>query len=305
MPPIILNKNDKIELEKRLASLIGFDEISDLFDHATTFATEEDLIEYMSSLLGQAGDNVQRFCADVTKYKLGQPISRLTSSTTASSSNVVSALRAPLDYSGKSKSNSNHKKNMTSTKNNNNNNRRNIKSKGKDSKGRTLSKREQMQQRKKNNNTNKAEINQNINLKSPPEPLTMDDVASSLSNINSSNSSHQNDIEQSKHQETICKPASKPDPEPKPLARGEAKFVCGCWGTIHEPLINCLYCGRISCKREGFGFCPGCGYEIESIDSSIRSAVADKRYDSNFILNIIVDIFSVFIHHFICHLNTF
>ncbi len=45
--------------------------------------------------------------------------------------------------------------------------------------------------------------------------------------------------------------------------KGKAKKVCGCFGTKHEPLTNCLYCGRISCTIEGYDFCSFCGYMVE------------------------------------------
>lgn len=56
-------------------------------------------------------------------------------------------------------------------------------------------------------------------------------------------------------------PTTKAAPPPK----GQAKFDCGCFGTLHKALTNCLYCGRISCEREGYGFCPFCGYLVEEV----------------------------------------
>lgn len=47
--------------------------------------------------------------------------------------------------------------------------------------------------------------------------------------------------------------------------RGKAKKVCGCFGTFHTPLTNCLYCGRISCSEEGYDHCPFCGYMVEEV----------------------------------------
>lgn len=41
--------------------------------------------------------------------------------------------------------------------------------------------------------------------------------------------------------------------------------VCGCFGTKHEPLTNCLLCGRISCAIENYDFCPFCSYLLEEI----------------------------------------
>lgn len=56
--------------------------------------------------------------------------------------------------------------------------------------------------------------------------------------------------------------------KPAPPPRGKAKFDCGCFGTLHGALTNCLYCGRIACEREGYGFCPFCGYLVEEVKSS-------------------------------------
>jgi hypothetical protein len=41
--------------------------------------------------------------------------------------------------------------------------------------------------------------------------------------------------------------------------------VCGCYGTRHKALTNCLYCGRISCTLEGYDFCSFCGYMVEEV----------------------------------------
>ena len=59
-------------------------------------------------------------------------------------------------------------------------------------------------------------------------------------------------------------PENKAAPPPK----GKAKFDCGCFGTLHKALGNCLYCGRITCEREGYGFCPFCGYLVEEVKPS-------------------------------------
>ena len=47
--------------------------------------------------------------------------------------------------------------------------------------------------------------------------------------------------------------------------KGKASIVCGCFGSLHKPLTNCLYCGRISCEREGYDFCPFCGILVERV----------------------------------------
>ena len=54
--------------------------------------------------------------------------------------------------------------------------------------------------------------------------------------------------------------------------KGQRKVpVCGCFGTKHEPLTNCLLCGRISCVIETYDYCPFCSYMLEEIK-------VDERY---------------------------
>ena len=47
--------------------------------------------------------------------------------------------------------------------------------------------------------------------------------------------------------------------------KGKASVVCGCFGSMHKPLTNCLYCGRISCELEGYDYCPFCGILVEQV----------------------------------------
>lgn len=55
-----------------------------------------------------------------------------------------------------------------------------------------------------------------------------------------------------------------PPPKSRP-PKGKASVVCGCYGSLHKSLTNCLYCGRISCEREGYDFCPFCGVLVEQV----------------------------------------
>ena len=63
---------------------------------------------------------------------------------------------------------------------------------------------------------------------------------------------------------------------PKFPQRGKAIVVCGCFGTVHKPLTNCLHCGRIACENEGYSYCGFCGYLIE------KAAVAGRNRDGKF-----------------------
>jgi len=59
---------------------------------------------------------------------------------------------------------------------------------------------------------------------------------------------------------------------------GKAKLVCGCFGTKHKPLTNCLYCGRISCELEGYHYCPFCRYMVEAgIEGDDKASIQKNR----------------------------
>jgi hypothetical protein len=57
---------------------------------------------------------------------------------------------------------------------------------------------------------------------------------------------------------------SPPPPKSHP-PKGTSSVVCGCFGSVHKPLTNCLYCGRISCEKEGYDYCPFCGLLVEKV----------------------------------------
>lgn len=57
-------------------------------------------------------------------------------------------------------------------------------------------------------------------------------------------------------------------PQKSPPPKGKASYVCGCFGTVHKALTNCLYCGRISCAKEGYDFCPFCGLLVEKVQAT-------------------------------------
>ena len=60
----------------------------------------------------------------------------------------------------------------------------------------------------------------------------------------------------------------QPETLKSPPHMGVASRVCGCYGTRHKPLTNCLYCGRISCTHEGYDFCGFCGFLVSPPQSS-------------------------------------
>jgi hypothetical protein len=73
------------------------------------------------------------------------------------------------------------------------------------------------------------------------------------------------------------KPLAKRTPPPK----GKAPYSCGCFGSLHKVLTNCLYCGRIACAKEGYNFCPFCGYLVEE-DKDNRRREWYVHYNKNY-----------------------
>jgi len=61
-------------LEGHLASLLGFDEVSDVFEHLLTIEEEDDLSEYLSALLGLDGGAVSDFVQDMGRFQRGEKL---------------------------------------------------------------------------------------------------------------------------------------------------------------------------------------------------------------------------------------
>merc|ERR1712238_630728 len=56
--------------------------------------------------------------------------------------------------------------------------------------------------------------------------------------------------------------------------RGKSEKSCGCFGTIHKPLTNCLHCGRIACSYEIDNLhCVYCGFVIETINAVSQTSI--------------------------------
>ena len=100
------------------------------------------------------------------------------------------------------------------------------------------------------------------NVPSLQSPKNNSQSAASNNKVNNGEASAETrqSILQSK---TVEKPAIKS--KSTPPTKGKAKYDCGCFGTLHRALTNCLYCGRITCEKEGYGFCPFCGYLVEEV----------------------------------------
>jgi hypothetical protein len=51
---------------------------------------------------------------------------------------------------------------------------------------------------------------------------------------------------------------------------------CGCFGTVHQVINNCMNCGRVICAREGERACPFCGTPVLS-DETLQDEEKTKE----------------------------
>jgi len=66
-------------------------------------------------------------------------------------------------------------------------------------------------------------------------------------------------------------------------AKPKAQYICGCMGTTHKPVNNCVNCGRIVCQNENKDACLACGQvliPIMSAEDAILSGADDSTVDA-------------------------
>ncbi|GMH46746.1 hypothetical protein TrRE_jg7206 [Triparma retinervis] len=69
-----------------------------------------------------------------------------------------------------------------------------------------------------------------------------------------------------------------PSPPPlTPLTTGNPTVTCGCFGTKHPVLTNCLICGRLQCEKEGYGYCPFCKHSITKPEACRKGGKLTKE----------------------------
>lgn len=219
-------------LEKRLGDFLGFqdDSLSEVLDHLQSIENEGDLLDYLEQLLGSRDEDVRVFVKDVGRYRQGLPLLVGISEQVTGEDNHNSNSKPPAVI------HPTVKKATTST---------NKKTLAKPAAAATAT----------------STAPKDTTTKSPPvKPSTAPLKAESTNSYNSEPS------------KPIAAPSesneeSKPPPTKKYglPPKGKAKRTCGCFGTVHKPLTNCLYCGRISCADEGYDFCSFCGYLVEEV----------------------------------------
>jgi activating signal cointegrator 1 len=222
-------------LEKRLGDFLGFqdDSLSEVLDHLQSIENEGDLLDYLEQLLGSRDEDVRVFVKDVGRYRQNLPLLVGISEQGTSGEVSTNSKPPPADIYQKT-----IKEETT---------------KGTNQK-KTLAKAAVATSVAPNVTTTK---------KSPPVKSSKTPVKAESRNSNNSEPSKPTAAPLSESNEE-----SKPPPPKIKYGlppKGKAKRICGCFGTFHKPLTNCLYCGRISCVEEGYDFCPFCGYLVEEV----------------------------------------
>jgi len=239
----------KSVLIKQLENLLGFDDgADDILEHLLPIKSSEDLRDYLSQLSGLDGDNdnVQTFVNDVGKFQRGEKLSVIDSNKKEESDEKKEE--------GEKFTNT-FRTNVTKTKKRNNKQKKQQQQESKGSNGAG----------KKLNTT--AKNKPNITKKSTQTKSAAAAAAAVKPVTTNKTTTQLKDTPPSEQKPTFTTIPTKKEEAPKkskPM-KGEASHVCGCYGTKHKPLTNCLCCGRISCIKEGYDYCPFCGFLVEQI----------------------------------------
>lgn len=247
-------------LKSQLASLLSFDleDIGDIFEPLLDFDSEEDLSEYMCALLGEQSDEINIFVSNMLRYQKGLGIIHSVCDNAVTVSSAVAKVPSlppqRSDPAIKKREENDRREELRLI-----NKRKEIEEeerrKSSEQKRRTA---ELENERKTTEEEEKQKI---LKEQRQAEEKALLDYKRAYE-------------EKQKHlklasslEKCAISEKKKKTGEVAKIKRpcGQAKIVCGCFGTIHKPLANCLHCGRISCEKEGYGYCPHCTNLIEKV----------------------------------------
>lgn len=218
-------------LVQRLAGLLGFEDgASDVLEHLLSIESQEDLLDYLSQLLGQDNQQVRTFVEDVGRFQTGEALSLdPPAALEKADSKPKAEVRTSVTSTTKSSKQKVPAKQKAATK-----------------------------QKAPAAPRNKVQKSENVKMAASTNAISP--------SITKQTSTNNDKVSKKTHT------SPKPPKEAKSIKKshppkGKASVVCGCFGTMHKPLTNCLYCGRISCEREGYNFCPFCGLLVENVES--------------------------------------
>jgi hypothetical protein len=185
-------------------------------------------LEYLSQLLGDATPEILDFVDNVGLYHRGEPLT-LAKPVSKKQGNEANSKPRPAAEPAEAPT---LKANQTSKK-------------------------DALQARRKNHNQNNKSRVPRPKAKHPPPSADNNSTQSKTPEITQQSAPPK---EEPSEEEEPTQTVEKSRP-----GRGKAKTVCGCFGTKHKALTNCLYCGRISCVVEGYGHCPFCSLMVEEV----------------------------------------
>ena len=259
---------NKDSLLKRLARIldVGDDDneyITDVLDQLIDIGEDaDDVASYLTSFLGgdDAGDDVLQFANDVRRFKLGEEIVGVIETVDNPSTKQDAFVMAEKNPPSKQDNYTTHDRQLQQQR------KEEKKPKKQQPTPDALtaeipSRATSVQSSEIKQTPEKNEVMVKSNHGGPSKPINNQTCSSMV----------QKDPpkRQGSEDKTVpIKQHKKPLPE---IKKGKAKNVCGCFGTKHKPLTNCLHCGRISCEAEGYDFCPFCHILIEDFSKRIRS----------------------------------
>jgi hypothetical protein len=282
-------KENKELLKAELAALLSFDldDINDVLEPLLEFDSEDDLLEYISALMGEVTERGKSFAKNLMRFQQGLDVivavdlDAINKKGTASGKptggtfhqHAASSLMIPtevrrnaMDDAKKSAPPLQENKTLSSSSSSSVKKDRNETCNNEPTDGNTrnttgkehvpIHKQKDVGQKEPNKEQTLTALTFKQERK---ENVTDMDLIKSVANLKMSETK----IRTKPRKETRPKkvpPTTKPSPK-----KGKAKFVCGCFGTVHKALTNCLHCGRISCEKEGYDYCPFCSFLIEQV----------------------------------------
>ena len=240
------------------------------------FAPCQDLLDYLSQLLGDDGDDVKSLVRSIGKFQRGETIE---------AGNTVNSVQSDTTKPTKSSPPSRERQDeyiaaKTPT------------GKANNSAGPTASvtrnrkPQQQKQQQKTNqlgnnnnsnnkNNNNTKKKNGANSIKARQQTSLPPSLPSKQTKAATKKQAPAQPLQQAQKRQASnngTKEKAAPPTKSRP-PKGKAAVVCGCFGTVHKPLTNCLHCGRIACEREGYDYCPFCGYLLEQVGTGAGRSV--------------------------------
>jgi hypothetical protein len=239
---------NKRALEKALGKLLGFEEgeAEDLLEHLFTIDSDEDLSEYLVQLLGGQSPEMLDFVGNMSRYRNGESISTSFKNDDDYDNQIELSDKAEILSSSQDTAALDSFRAMAIG---NNNTKTPQKSAGRKN------------TKQKQGSKSRVPPPKNVNNRKSPPPQNSSAIEQAQ---NESSSSPNSEAQNPPLQEQSKPPHTDGVVEKSHPSRGKAKVVCGCFGTKYKALTNCLYCGRIICEAEGYGFCPFCGFMVEA-----------------------------------------